>query len=242
MDEWKEAARLTFYEIKVSWAGFLYSFIWTLFLLVILNSKLVENVREHIIMTDLLFIIFFTSIGFVAKMEFKRKSEKNRYEAANQFHMFLTLPIDRSVVAKRQFIIWLARTVFFQALFCLLLYWFVPELREWLSPFSYVAFSILWLAFGLIVGALMTAFDISTDRDTARQIVAVLLSLCTMFVVFFVLVLIVSYSRQSLLYWTIHIANMTPGLIIGISTVSLVVGLFYSLKLLQRNIKKHDFI
>lgn len=242
MAEWREAFRLAAIELKVSKLGTLIALLWTLFIWNGLNQVLVENIRDHIIMADMNFILFFLLVGYFARGGFYQKTINDRLMASHQLILLKTLPATRTLITKRHIALFFIRSITFQMIFCFLLYWTIPEVRAWLVPLSYTAFSCMWIAFGLVTGGVFVAFDIilRVDRLIHYLAIGLLLAFCFMPALSISLALVNYFTNHTLLYWTITAAAQAPILVLIISICTIVASLYFWMKMLIRNIQDRD--
>jgi|GEM_PF-4393387 len=242
MAEWKEALRLASFELKASKLGIIYAFLWTLMIWNSLDRSLMESINEHVIWADVSFILFFSLVGYIARGGFYQKPINDRLMASHQLVLLKTLPANRSLIAKRHIGLTFIRSVIFQILFCLLLYWSIPELREWLNPLSYTAFSCMWIAFGLFTGGFLTAFDIvpRIDKPLHFIVLALLFLFLFMPILNIALTMIFSFTGYVLIYWIITAAQQAPILIIITSLVIILLSLYIWTKVLIGNIQDRD--
>src|SRR5699024_10607346 len=154
MKNWVQAWKLASMEMIASKRNIMTFLIF----LVLINYFIIELIKEYLekpfFMIDILFLLLFTVIPVWLKPSaFQLQSNGSNYYAPSVV-LYKQLPISEDVIIKNRFIIYFTYALPLQVLTLLAFYLFSPTMQATLMFSEYLAFSIIWLAFGMYVGAI----------------------------------------------------------------------------------------
>ncbi|MFJ7858429.1 hypothetical protein ACIQZM_11095 [Peribacillus sp. NPDC097206] len=158
MNTWKDAFWLASIEWRKSWFGTLCLF-FALFVLAASYSWVLEvETQAPSLLTDIGFILSFGCVAFMVRPKELQLQKVEGDVWVSPFFMMLNMfPIEKEVLIKSRFVHMLFPSLPFQVLFLLL---FTPRLLESMVVLEYVAFSIIWLAFGVSSSFVFAASDV----------------------------------------------------------------------------------
>ncbi|GAA0465302.1 hypothetical protein [Alkalibacillus silvisoli] len=162
MNSWKEGLWLAQLELKVTTFKRIYSQLIMIVLFSLFLATTVDGYLENnAVLFDIFFILIFVYLGpWTVPKDFQyQKITHNRF-GSPYFTLLNQLPINSGSVIKSRFIISFVNTIPSQSIILIAFYYFSPIISETLSPFEYLAFSILWIGVGLTLGSIFPASDV----------------------------------------------------------------------------------
>ncbi len=127
--------------------------------------------------------------------------------AAPSVYALLSLPITKDVIGKSRILIHYGYGLFFQILILIMLYITSRKIQHDLPGLEFVAFSLMILAFGLIVISIFATADIG-DRTTPKRIL--IWSLVVYGIVIIGYILFVLLSDYALFHWFMKLSILAP--------------------------------
>lgn len=159
MEDWKQAAALAKFELRHSKKAVIplgFMLIVYAFLMVYAAPQLVET-----IFYDLFFLIFIGIAALWARpKEFQWNQMRDGSWGTPYFVMLHQLPIRNEILIKNRFVIYYIYSIPAHFLFLFSMYAFSSEIRAILTFPEFVAFSVIWLSFGIYYGVQYPVTDI----------------------------------------------------------------------------------
>ncbi|MFD1361392.1 hypothetical protein [Lentibacillus salinarum] len=240
MKDWKEAYRLAMFEIKKSKWSFPISFVVFVLIGLSIGSLLGDYLDNSYVGPDFIFVLLFTFMPAWAKpKDFQIKQLNGGMWVPPPVIMLKQLPVKENVLIKSRFIIYYIFSLPIQVVFLLILYASSPGLRDVLPPGSYVAFSIIWLAFSFYIGGILPASDAGTITNTGMVTlygIMILLGFIT------VLTFIHMITGQGIVYWTVIVAEKWSIVSSVISIILAFFGATYWRHNMRQTIRKMDYL
>lgn len=245
MTAWKQSVWLAKFEVKASMKGIMKGIITLIasalvlavFFTVVFSDSDLENMT---IVFDVLFLLIFWIVpaSFRPK-EFQIKKMGGDTWASPYFVMLNQLPITKNVLAMSRFISYFSISIPFYVFLLTLIYAFSSEYREVMSIGSYLVFSIIWIGFGIVFGAMFPASDVGDKMSTMKTVV-----ISVLFYGGLLAILIAFYYvyDQGIVGLTMHAAREWPFLSIVISIILAFVSLLYSKKYVYKRMDKVDYL
>jgi hypothetical protein len=239
MQNWKQALWLAKFELKVSIVNILLSLLFFLFIGWSLSSLYSDYLDKGFVLIDLLFLIMFT-LGSVWTKPKNLQAQRMNDDLLAQptFMMQHQLAIPKDILIKSRFIIYTVYSFPSQILLLLVSYMSAPDLREAMTPGQFIAFSVIWLSFGIYMGN-MAAADAGT-RATRMKSVFYVIALTAGMILF--LTAFNLFSNYGMVHWTIIFAQKWPFISAAISVVLAVLGFKYAQQHMNKLINKLDYL
>src|SRR5690625_4670586 len=160
MEQWKRAFRLATFELTASPLHLLTLYILSPILLLFIGLFMVSPIldayfEKNYVGIDFLFILLFTLVPAWSrpnKFQLQQIDSDHDLWASPTLVMQLQLPIPKETLIKSRLVIYFFYSFPFQCLFLFLTYVLTPAINMTMSPGSYLAFSVIWLSFGVYVG------------------------------------------------------------------------------------------
>src|SRR5690625_910124 len=152
MNDWKQAFTIAKLELKASMLSFLYALVYVLLFTFVLARSLDSYMDNGFAGYDLFFILIFTFAPVWTKpKDFQLQKIYGDLLASPVLVMQNQLPISNEVLVKSRFVIHFFYSFPFQLLTIIGFYTLSP-LPEILSAGEFIAFGIMWIAFGVYFG------------------------------------------------------------------------------------------
>lgn len=238
MQDWKQAFAIAKLELKASGLSFLFAFAFVLVLTIGLAVSMDAYMNNGYAGFDLLFVLIFTFAPIWTKpKDFQLQKIYGDLLASPVFVMQNQLPIPTKVLVKSRFIIHFFYSFPFQ-LMALLGFYILSPLSEILTLGSFIAFSIIWIAFGVYAGYMIPYGDAGEKTPVKGKILTVLFS----FAILIALLFLFSFGHllfgNGIIYWSITAAQKWP---LAASIMSIVLAIagyqhwnFYMKKRMRR--------
>src|SRR5699024_6761115 len=147
---WKHVLLLAKFELNVSKMNVLFTMVFFLFVSTGLKSSYGTYLDKGFVLVDLLYLVMFTAGALWTKpKELQVQRIHNELLAQLTFIMQNQLPVPTDALIKSRFIIYFVYSFPWQLLLLLTSYLFAPELKTMMTPGQFIAFSIIWLSFGI---------------------------------------------------------------------------------------------
>ena len=221
MNTWKDAFWIAKIEWRKSWFGTLCLFFALLVMFVSFSWVFEAETQPPSLLNDFGFLLIFGCVAFLVRPKDLQLQKVEGDVWGSPFFMMLNmLPIEKDVLIKSRFVQMLFPSLPFQILFFFL---YSPWLLESMAVLEYVAFSIIWLAFGVSSSFIFALNDVG-DRYT--PIMLFIYSVALYAGVTFVLVWLAKKTDAGIVGWTAVAAKNFPIWSILIS-VGVTVGCYY---------------
>jgi hypothetical protein len=239
MNSWQQAFWLSKFELTHSKK----SIFTLLFLLVpysfFLTVSISSYLEEHFMLYDIFFLLTFGVAVMWAKPKEYQYQKLSDNLWAQPFTVFLNqLPIPREIVVKSRFLIYFIYSIPFHLLVLIIMYSLAPELRQTLAPMEFIAFSLIWLSFGICYGSVYPASD-SGDKVTNVKMVFYAVVLLGSFTL---LLFAVPYlSSHGLVGLTILIASKWPIVTSVVSIFAACASVAFWMRYMKNHMNKLDY-
>ncbi len=239
MKRWQQAFWLSKFELLHSKK----SIFTLLFLLVpysfFLTVSIPSYLEEHFMLYDIFFLLIFGVAAIWAKPKEYQYQKIADDMWAQPFTVFLNqLPIPREIVVRSRFLIYFIYSLPFHLAVLVIMYSFGPELRQTLPPLEFIAFSLIWLSFGICYGSVYPASD-SGDKVTNVKMAFYAFVLLGSFTL---LLFAVPYlSSHGLVGLTIMVASKWPIISSVISIIAAGVSVTFWMKYMKNHMNKLDY-
>lgn len=240
MQNWKHALWLAKFELNVSKMNVLFTMVFFLFVSTGLKSSYGTYLDKGFVLVDLLYLVMFTAGALWTKpKELQVQRIHNELLAQPTFIMQNQLPVPKDALIKSRFIIYFVYSFPWQLLLLLTSYLFAPELKTMMTPGQFIAFSIIWLSFGIYAGYIFPASDAGDQSTRLKTVVYSIAFFAGMIVLltFFNLI-----SPYGIVHWTIIFAQKWPMLSAIISILLAGLGFNYWLRYMKKTADKIDYL
>lgn len=166
MDTWKQAYWLAGFELKAKLKSYFLMLAFYIFVGFICLSAFDEYLMDNFYAFDLLFLLLF--IMFPAWMKpkiFQMQKMDGDLWTVPAVVMLQQLPVPKAVIVKSRFIIHSVYSFPYQLILLATLLVLSSAFREMITPLSYTAFLIIWLAVSVAVGFSMAASEAGGTYD-----------------------------------------------------------------------------
>lgn len=232
MNTWKEALWIAKIEWRKSWFGTLCLF-FTLFVMWVLAAE----TQPPSLLTDIGFLLVFGCVAFLVRPKDLQLQKVEGDIWGSPFFMMLNmLPIEKDVLIKSRFVQMLFPSLPFQLLFFFL---FSPWLVDSMAVLEYVAFSIIWFAFGVSSSFIFALSDVG-DRYT--PVMLFVYSVAFYAGVMFFLVWLSKKTDAGMVGWTTIAAKNFPIWSILISVVVTVACYYFSKYYMNKKMIQIDYL
>ncbi|MED1864455.1 hypothetical protein P4V41_13395 [Fictibacillus nanhaiensis] len=239
MNRWKQAFSLSKFELTQSKK----SIFTLLFLLVpysyFLTAAISSYLEGHFMLYDIFFLLTFGVAAIWAKPKKHQYQKLSDNMWAQPFTVFLNqLPIPKDIVVRSRFLIYFIYSVPFHLTVLIIMYSFAPELRQTLPPLEFIAFSLIWLSFGICYGSVYPASD-SGDKVTNVKMAFYAFVLLGSFTL---LLFAVPYlSSHGLVGLTILVASKWPIVTSVVSIIAACASVAFWMRYMKNHMNKLDY-
>src|SRR5690554_114404 len=228
MREWKQAFSIAKLELKASLLSFLFALAFVLFITAIIASTLDSYLDNGYAGFDLLFILIFTFAPvWTKRKEFQIQMIRNLLVSPIVV-MQNQLSITKEVLVKSRFIIHFFYSFPYQLIAVIVLYAYSP-LQHMLSFGEFIAFAVIWIAFGVYVGYSIPYSDVGQKSkfhsDTLMSVVGFILLIGVLMFLSFAHLLF----GNGIVYWSIALVQKWP-IFSSIFSILLAIAGFYHWK------------
>ncbi|MEN2767156.1 hypothetical protein [Ornithinibacillus xuwenensis] len=240
MQVFKQAIWLAKFELKLSWVSFIFLFLYySLFTLLFVQGFNVTE--EQFVGLDIFFLLLFLfSPTWFRPKAFQYQQISGSLWAAPGAMMGLYLPLKKQVIVLKSLIVYMLLSIPFQLYTFITLYVFSPGLQKAMTLDAYIAFAIIWIAFGIYVGFMAPAIDIGTRITSTR--LTFLLSILVLAIIILLILFFPYFFKHGVVGWTIILATKWPLLSIIVSIVVAVIGFNYWRSKMAKVMKQMDYL
>lgn len=239
MSTWKKAFSLAKFELKVL---NLYVFLATIVFLIILllvSTSFPYYLENNYMGFDFIFIVFFSVAPYWLKGKpFQYEKVKGELWAPPAYIMFLQLPIPKEVLIKSRLLSYYLITIPVLVLSLILIYAVTPDIHSDMTIYAYIAFSIIWIAFSIYIGAIMPASDVGDYVNFKTTMLAIIQMVAFFAIIGLFFHFVLGYG---VVYGTIIFAKSKPTLSILISLIASFLGLKFWLRYMSKKTEKLDY-
>lgn len=156
---WKAVRKLAGFQWRREWPGLVFTLVFALYvgwLAGMLHGDAAKDRETEMplsLAVDWLYLLMFPAFGQCMNRTSFRIMREDTH--TRQIAYWLTMPIPLQVIVQARLLRSALFVPGFGLLFSFLQYAFAPELRAMLGPGEWLAFSWLWICYGLIVNALL---------------------------------------------------------------------------------------
>lgn len=240
MKEWKQAWKLAMYEVKAH--GILTYFLLVVALLVmtlLAREIFTAYVEKGLFILDAVMLIIPMTVAMWVKAKpFQYQRLENNFWASPYFITLYSLAIPKNILMKSRFINYYIWSIPFHILLFFFFYLISPDAREFFTVGEYVAFSVVWMSYGIAAGSLYPASD---SGDYVSNLKLTVYGIFSFVGLFFVIGVIRFGTGHGLVYWTMMAAQSAPIFTIIVSMVASMIGAKYWLSYMGRHIDKTDY-
>ncbi|TWT06458.1 hypothetical protein FQV26_01185 [Planococcus sp. CPCC 101016] len=240
MHTWKQAYWLAGFELKARMKRSLLMLAFYTAVGFVCISSFDVYLTENFYAFDLLFLLLF--IMFPAWMKpkiFQMQKMDGDLWTVPAVIMLQQLPVPKAVIVKSRFIIHSVYSFPYQLILLVMLLAVSPAFREMITPLSYMAFLIIWLAVSVAAGFAMAASEAGGTYDTkllAKSMIYLVLGIAIFYAAFQWL------ADEGLIYWTIGLAQNWPLMSIVVSLLIIYAGWNYWQRVMKKDIEKADYL
>ncbi|MFO1446511.1 hypothetical protein KDN24_25565 [Bacillus sp. Bva_UNVM-123] len=239
MNVWKQALWLSRFEVRASLKSFLILFIIAIFYGLFFSISFAEF---DFFVNDLFFIFIFWSMSNVVRPKvFTLQKISDGVWAAPFVVMLNQLPIQKNVLIISRFITYFIFSIPFHLLMLIFIYTFSADLREIVSAGSFIAFSIIWICYGVASGSMFPASEIG-DKAPKNNLVLSALGILFYGGVLGIIIVINIFSSRSIVSWSIYAVNERPFVSSFLSCVIAILVVGYYTRYMRKKMDKIDFL
>lgn len=240
MNEWKQAYRLAALEIKASMRNLLLIMVFYIAMSLIFMMSFDVYLEGEFKGFDLMFLlIFFMFPSWMKGKEFQMQKMDGDLWSSPPIIMLQQLPVPKNTIVKSRFIIHAFCSFPFQLALLVAMPLISENFRDMMTPVSYLAFVLIWLAISIAVGFMMAASEAGGNFKTKEILLSfiyVLLAAAAIYLLFPLL------SGDGLIEWTMILA-LDWTLLSGIVAVLVMVaGWKYWQANMKKTMKKTDYL
>ncbi|MBE1554245.1 hypothetical protein [Sporosarcina limicola] len=241
MGNWKQALSLAKFELRNSKKAL----VLLGFLLITYVFFIVYSVPIYFKTGFVLFDLFFLMITGMAAMwakpkGFQMKKVENNLTVTPYFVMLHQLPIPKEILIKNRFIIYYAYAVPLHTLFLALIYVFSETMRAELTFPQYIAFSLIWISFGIYWGTIYPVTELG-EVSGSSNLKAYLYLILYLVIISVGITLLQVYTGSGIIYWSMNIAKKWPLLSSILSVAAAGLSTILWLRAANKKIKRIDY-
>lgn len=233
---WQKASQLAKFEINAGAAHFLLVFFASIFLALFLGGSFQGYSSSFSVGFDVFFLSLFSVIpAWLKPKETQYKKVNGELWASHIFIMHKQLAIPEDILVKSRFIIHFVYTLPMLTFILCLIY---PAFINIMSPYEYIAFSIIWLSFSIYLGLIMGASD-AGDYVNIKSISQSVITI----VLFFIISIGLSHYifDQGIVHGSIILAKSFPFMSIIISIFLSIIGIKFWQLFMEKTIRQMDY-
>lgn len=239
MNSWKQALWLAKFELRKSKMA-IFSF---LFIVGAASGFFVTTFAEYLDIGFVAFDIFFLIAFSVAPVWMKPKEfqfQKMGEEAWGSplFNMLSQLPIKKEVLVNSRFVIYFTYAIPYHILLLIATYLLSDDIRTIMSIPAYIAFSIIWICFGIYIGGVFPASDAGDHISLSKSIIY---SLILFIVGALGLAAFHFLYGGGIVAWTVMLANEWPIVAAAVSIIASVLSLRSYKQYMYKQMAKLDY-
>lgn len=242
MQEWKQACSLAKLELKASGLALLFAFIFVLLIISSLVSSLDSYLGNGYVGYDFFFVLVFSIAAIWTKpKDFQIQKINGNFSASPLLVMQKQLPIKQEVIIKSRFIVHFFYSFPFQVLTLFAVYLFSP-LQGMLSIGSFIAFSIMWLSFGIYAGYMFPMTDAGEKGPFSETTAAVIFGVVLLIIIFIIFSFIHILFDNGIVYWSIILVQKWPILSTAVSIVLAFAGFKHWQYYMRKRMNRFDYL
>lgn len=237
MSAWKQAFWLAKFELKHSLKQFPLLALGFIVIYLLITSISPNYFKEATMGLDFFFTLTFS--GFLSQLARPKDFQLQKFRSIQYAAPFLTalnkLAIKQEVIVKYRFITYFVLLLLSNGLMLILLY---PSFQSVMTLHAYIAFSVMWFCFGIYIGCVTPAFEISSNLGWS------IFYGCFIGFGLFLFYLFAFYKwyKNGLITWTIDIASQYPVISIIVSLILSIIGWNFWMKIMLNKVKKTDYL
>lgn len=240
MKEWKQAYQLAAFELKASRRSILLILLFYITMSIIFMMSFDIYLEEEFMFFDLLFLmIFFMFPSWMKSKEFQMQKMDGDLWTVPSIIMLQQLPVSKNVIIRSRFVIHAICSFPFQAILLIAMPVLSENFREIMTPFSYAAFVLIWLALSISIGFMMAASEAGGNYKTKAIVMSFLYVAIGAAAVYFLFPLV---SEAGFVQWTMLVAAEWTVLSIFIAIALSIAGWNYWQMDMRKMIKKTDYL
>ncbi|WP_042221273.1 hypothetical protein [Oceanobacillus manasiensis] len=242
MSEWKQAYQTAALELRASKLNIVFGFVITILVSFFLITTLSSYLDNGYVGYDFIYLILFSIGGLWCKPKEFQIQVNADLLASPILIMQLALPVKRSVLVKSRFIIQFFYSAPLQLYFLIAFYLFSP-IGDTLGLANYLAFSLLWLLIGLVLGSYFVTGDAGDSSKLSRTTIgSIFVGILMLIVAFTVLTSVHFLTGEGPVYWSIEAAEKWPLVSLCITLLLTLVATRYLHSYMQKRITKLDYL
>lgn len=240
MNEWKQASRLAAFELKASMKSLITIFVFYIAMSLIVMMSFDLYLEGEFRFFDFLFlVIFFLFPAWMKSKEFQMQKMDGDLWTTPSIVMLQQLPIPRDVIIKSRFVVHAVCSFPFQLTLLIALPLMSENFRSLMSPVTYIAFVLIWLALSIAVGFIMAASEAGGNFKTRAIVKSFVYMIAGIAAVYGLIYL---FADSGIVHWTISLAaDWTWLSMIAAITLS-IAGWKYWQADMRKMIKKTDYL
>ncbi|WP_046176415.1 hypothetical protein [Domibacillus indicus] len=239
MEETKQSFWLALFELKKSKSSILVLLLSLLLFVPSLSTMWTAYIEKNFAGLDAFFLILFSIwTVWLRPKDFQYQKGSDGTWGTAHMSFLLPLAIPRMTIINSRLIAYFCLSFPFQLLLLVLMYMYSSDLREAMTIFSYSAFSVIWLSFGIWGGGAFPASDIGDRISGSRLVLGILFYIG----LFAALLSLYFLTGGGLVKWTMEAAVHFPFWSIIISVLLAAVSLLYYRNYMQKKLEQVDYL
>ncbi len=242
LESWKQALWLVKFELKAYRKGMLFAMLPYLIFFFAILYTLENNILSdgsHSVLDDILFAtIFWFAIIWTKPKEFQYQKLAGEFWASPYFVLLKQLPIPKDILIKSRFLQYYLTSIPAHLLVLIMIFISSPTIRDLLSPGEYIAFSLIWLSSGMVIGGVFPASESGEYNSKLKLVIYTFISVVVFLGAFIALYI---FTGEGLVYWSIEVANKWPILSAFFSICIAAAFMIYWPHYMRKNIERIDY-
>lgn len=240
MSEWKQASRLAAFELKASMKSLITIFVFYIAMALIVMASFDLYLDGEFQFFDLLFlVIFFLFPAWMKGKEFQMQKMDGDLWTAPSIVMLQQLPIPKDVIIKSRFVVHAVCSFPFQLLLLISLPLMSENFRSLMTPVTYIAFILIWLALSIAVGFIMASSEAGGNFKTRAIVKSFIYMIAGIAAIYGLIYL---FADHGIVRWTITLATDWTWVSVIVAIVLSVAGWKYWQADMRKMIKKTDYL
>ena len=240
MNEWKQAYRLAAFEMKASMKSFLLILAFYIAMSLIFMMSFDIYLEGEFKFFDFMFLlIFFMFPAWMKNKEFQMQKMDGDLWTVPSIVMLQQLPVSRNAIVKSRFIIHAICSFPFQLVLLIAMPVMSPTFRDMMTPFTYAAFLLIWLALSISVGFIMAASEAGGNFKTKKIAISFIYLVLGAVAFYFLFPLL---SDDGFIHWTVVLAAEWTLLSVIIAAALSIAGWKYWQADMRKTMKKTDYL
>ncbi|MEK3889169.1 hypothetical protein [Bacillus sp. FSL K6-3431] len=242
MESWRQALWLVKFELRAYRKNMFFAMLPSLLLyFAIVYTLESDKVNDGSIsmLDDILFVtIFWFAVVWMKPKEFQYQKLAGKFWASPYFVMLKQLPIPKDILIKSRFLQYYVTSIPVHLLVLMMIFISSPTIRDLLSPGEYIAFSLIWLSSGMVMGGVFPASESGEYNSKLKLVIYTIISIVVFLGGFIALYI---FTGEGLVYWSIVAANKWPILSASFSICIAVAFMIYWPHYMRKNIERIDY-